>query len=296
MRRPQMADTLLCVGNLTIDEAITPDGKRVESVGGDALFAALAARLAGGNPRILAPLGADATPALRAAVTAAGTDPGLLPRRTQPTVRNIVSYDATGGRTWELVHGAAHFEDLSVQPDDIPAEALPDCSAILLSAMAIQAQIEVSGWLRPRTTATICFDPQEDYITGNEMVLRHAVAACDVFLPSEIEATRLAGTTDLTAAVAAFLELGPHTVVIKRAEAGCLVATRHHPEPIPISAGSVDAVDSTGAGDAFCGAFAAAYQRNGDAMAAARVGADIARIAVSGNGISALLEALEVLR
>ncbi len=62
------APTLLCIGNLTIDEAVSPTGDRVESVGGDALFAALAAKLAGANPTIVAPLGTDATPALLAAI------------------------------------------------------------------------------------------------------------------------------------------------------------------------------------------------------------------------------------
>ena len=34
--------------------------------------------------------------------------------------------------------------------------------------MALHAQLELATWLRPRTAATIFFDPQEDYIIGNE--------------------------------------------------------------------------------------------------------------------------------
>ncbi len=54
----------------------------------------------------------------------------------------------------------------------------------------------------------------------------------------------------------------------------------------------VDPVDSTGAGDAFCGAFAAEHLRSGDAYAAARAGAAAARIAVSAPGMSGLLAAV----
>ena len=90
------APSLVCIGNLTIDEAVSPAGTRVESVGGDALFAALAARLAGGNPTVLAPLGTDATPTLLAAIRSAGTDPATLPRRELPTIRNVIHYDDTG--------------------------------------------------------------------------------------------------------------------------------------------------------------------------------------------------------
>jgi ribokinase len=287
-----MADgpTLLCIGNLTIDEAVSPTGERVESVGGDALFAALAARLAGGHPEILAPLGTDVPEALLAAIRSAGTDPETLPRRDLPLVRNVVRYDGAGGRAWELVHGDEHFEELSVHPADVSAAALT-ARGVLLSAMALHAQLELAGWLRAATAATIYFDPQEDYVAGHEDELVDAVRACDVFLPSEVEATALSGHSDPAAAAAAFLTLGPRVVVVKLAAAGCLVATSERPEPVLIPTEVVEPVDSTGAGDAFCGAFAAEYLRSGDANAAAVAGAAVARVAVGGFGVDALLAA-----
>jgi sugar/nucleoside kinase (ribokinase family) len=282
---------LICIGNLTIDQAVSPAGEPVESIGGDSLFAALAARLAGGNPTILAPLGTDATPALLAAIRSVGTDPAVLPRREMPTVRNVIRYDDAGGRVWDLVLGDAHFEALSVHPADVPDAALA-AEGVLLSAMALHAQLELAAWLRPRTKATIYFDPQEDYISGNERALRDAVRGCDVFLPSEIEAAALAGTSDLRAAAAAFLALGPRAVVIKLAAAGCLVATRERPEATAMPVDVVEPVDSTGAGDAFCGAFAAEHLRSGDPYAAASAGAAAARIAVGASGVTGLLAAV----
>lgn len=282
---------LVCVGNLTVDEAVSPTGEQVEAVGGDALFAALAARLAGGDPTVLAPLGADAPEALLAALRIAGTDPALLPTRAEPTVRNVIRYAADGTRVWDLVLGEAHFEALSVQPADVTAETLA-ADGILLSAMGLHAQLELAAWLRPRTAAAIYFDPQEDYIAGNESALLAAVAACDVFLPSEVEALALAGTEDVVTAIERFLAAGPAAVVVKRAEAGCLVATREAPTPVVVAADIVTPVDSTGAGDAFCGAFAAEHLRSRDVVAAARAGSAAARVAVSGNGIDALLDAV----
>ena len=164
-------------------------------------------------------------------------------------------------------------------------------AGVLLSAMALHAQLALSAWLRPRTSATIYFDPQEDYVAGHERELREAVRACDVFLPSEVEAVALAGTSDLRVAIADFLALGPRVVVVKRAAAGCLVATSERPEPTPVPTDAIAPVDSTGAGDAFCGGFAAEHLRSGDAIAAARAGAAAARLAVSGPGVSALLAA-----
>lgn len=287
---------LLCIGNLTIDEAIAPSGERVESFGGDALFAALAARLAGASPVVLAPLGNDATPALLAALRSAGTDPEALPRRDLPTIRNVVRYDTTGHRVWDLVLGDNHFEAMSVRPTDLSAAEL-GAPGILVSAMALNAQLELAPWLRTHTDATIYFDPQEDYIAGHEAELLDAVAACDVFLPSEIEARRLTGAADPGDAARFLLDLpvpspGPHTVVVKLAEAGCLVVTREEPDSVVVPADSIDPVDSTGAGDAFCGAFAAEHLRGGDPIQAARVGAAMARIAVSASGTEGLLAAV----
>ncbi len=289
---PEIAGpTLVCIGNLSLDEAVSPAGARVEAVGGDALYAALAARLSGGTTQILAPLGTDATPALLAAIRATGTDPATLPRRDLPGVRNVIHYDADGGRRWDLLLGEEHFELLSVHPGDITDQAL-GAAGMLLSAMELRAQLELAAWLRPRTAATIFFDPQEDYIAGHQGKLLDAVRACDVFLPSEVEAVALAGTTDLDAAAATFLALGPRTVVIKLAAAGCLIATRDRPNPVRAPTVVVEPVDSTGAGDAFCGAFAAQYLRSADPMAAAAAGAAAARIAIGGNGIAALLAAV----
>lgn len=284
--------TVVCIGNLTLDEAVAPGGERVGSVGGDALFAALGARLAGADATILAPLGNDATPELLAALDAAGTDPAALPRRDLPTVRNVVRYDAAGGRAWDLVHGEEHFEAMSVHPADVPAGALA-APGVLMSAMALHAQLDLAAWMRANTAATLYFDPQEDYIAGHVTALREAVRTCDVFLPSQIEACALAGTTDPYRAAATFLDLGPQVVVIKLAAAGALVATRQQRRPVLVPTDVVAPVDATGAGDAFCGAFAAEHLRSGDALAAARTGAAVARIAVSAAGVRGLLAAVQ---
>lgn len=283
------APHLVCVGNLTIDEAVSPAGARTVSAGGDALYAALAARLTGAEVQVLAPLGVDAPAALTEALALVGADPSRLPHRDEPTVRNVVSYAADGSRRWTLVTGEEHFERMSVQPADVTDEVLA-ADGILLLAMGLEAQLRLAAWLRPRTTAVIFFDPQEDYIAGHEDALLEAVGASDVFLPSEVEAVALAGTTDLPAAAATFLALGPAVVVIKRAEQGSLVATAAGVQLVP--AQRVEALDSTGAGDAFCGAFAAAQLGGAAPAAAAEAGSAVARVAVSGFGLEGLVAAV----
>ena len=77
-----------------------------------------------------------------------------------------------------------------MHPADVSDAVAGRARRAAVSAMALHAQLELAAWLRARTPATIYFDPQEDYIAGHEAALLDAVRACDVFLPSEIEAAR----------------------------------------------------------------------------------------------------------
>ena len=85
------------------------------------------------------------------------------------------------------------------------------------------------------------------------------VAAADYFIPNESEAEVISGmpvtSADETKKCAQFLlQQGMRRVVITLGERGCLVAGPEEVELIP--AFKVQAVDTTGAGDAFIGSFA----------------------------------------
>lgn len=287
-----MADSLLCIGNLTIDDLVV-GGATTTALGGDALFAALAARRELTDVRMLAPVGTD----LPATLLQAVVDRGIRVEPSRPragrTVRNRVTYAPDGSRTWDLLDGEAAFDAMSVYPADVGADALT-ASGVLVSAMSLGAQLALGPWLRERTEATVLLDLQEDYVLGHEDELLALLATCDVFLPSEVEAVRLAGTTDLEAAARRFLEAGPDVVVVKTAERGCLVATAGGVTRVPTDA--VEPVDSTGAGDAFCGAFAAATVRGAEPVEAARAGASAARVAIGAHGVAGLLADTEPTR
>jgi sugar/nucleoside kinase (ribokinase family) len=281
----------VCIGNVTIDESVQPDGLRREALGGDAIFAVLAARYAGGRANWLAPLGSDFPDALLERMERAGLGRGSLSRRELPSVRNVITYDEGGGRHWDLVTGREHFDWMSIYPADVPDRCLVAGGCLVLG-MSVPSQVALTPWLRANSDATIYLDLEEDGIPGNEEALRGIVGSCDVFLPSEIEAFRLTGATDAEAAARDLSALGASTVVIKRAERGCLVIDHGRVTEVPTDA--VRPVDPTGAGDAFCGAFAATHLRSGDPVDAARVAAGAARLAIGGYGVEALLdEAIE---
>ncbi len=84
------------------------------------------------------------------------------------------------------------------------------------------------------------------------------LAATDLLVPNEHEATALTGHTDPHQAALALLDQVPEVVVTLGA-AGSLYATRGaEPDTLTVPAPPVTAVDSTGAGDTFVGALAVA--------------------------------------
>ena len=92
------------------------------------------------------------------------------------------------------------------------------------------------------------------------------VGAVDVLVVNEHEAREIAGTADLDGAVDGLLRRVP-TIVVTLGAAGARVAERTGPHRL-VPAPAVRAVDTTGAGDTFCGVFAAGLA-TGTSMTAA---------------------------
>lgn len=111
---------------------------------------------------------------------------------------------------------------------------------------------------------------------------------CDYVTPNESEAALLTGievkkVDDARKAGDAFLAKGAGTALITLGEAGALLHSRSHSVLVPaFKAGPV--VETTGAGDAFNGGFAAALAEGASPLEAARFGAAVAGISVTRAG------------
>ncbi len=165
-------------------------------------------------------------------------------------------------RNRDVIEGAAVFMTQLEQP--IPAA---------LRALQIARAAGVTTILNPAPAA-----PLDDVI----------YALCDYVTPNESEASMLTGVevVDITTARQAaevFLHKGVGTVLITLGSNGSLLHTRQASLHVPVfSAGKV--VDTTGAGDAFNGGFAAALARGDPPEMAARFGSATAGISVTRMG------------
>jgi ribokinase len=158
--------------------------------------------------------------------------------------------------------------------------------------MTLDAQENLIGWLREHTRAMLVLDTQEDYVPGNEARILRLIPRVDIFMPSTAEIVQLSGHRDWLHAAREFAKMGPKVVVIKCGEEGVLVLNRDTGEWFKQEPVSDKVVDTTGAGDAFCGGFMAAYLQNPDDLRrAALAGSISASFAIASFGMDALLEA-----
>ena len=111
--------------------------------------------------------------------------------------------------------------------------------------------------------------------------------ACDIALPGLDDAEALTGLRDPDAIASFYFELGARVVVVKMGRGGALAATAKERERIYPH--KVNAVDATGAGDCFDGAFLTEYVRLGDPFAAARFANVAAALSTLGYGAVAPL-------
>jgi sugar/nucleoside kinase (ribokinase family) len=130
------------------------------------------------------------------------------------------------------------------------------------TALALMQQARAHG-------ALIALDPSFQFARehGSSPVL----ADLDFIFPSQEEARLLSGTGDPTQAAARIRALGPKTVVVKLGESGCFIASEAinaHVPAYPVT----HLVDTTGAGDAFCGGFLSGILTGWSAQQAARLG------------------------
>ncbi len=281
---------LVCLGNLTIDDVVLPDGRSMPGcIGGDALYAVLAARLYEPSAEMVAPVGFDFPTSVLAQIGQAGLSRDGLTARSFKTLHNRIDYRSDGGRRWTTYFTEQEFHALSPGPDDIPP-GFREAEAFLILAMTLAAQEALVADLKRTSAALVALDPQEDYIDGNENALRRLIGAVDIFMPSADEVRQLLGHTDWLTAARTFAAWGPAVVVIKLAAQGCLVYGRAGDQAIALPALGTEVRDTTGAGDCFCGAFMAALVNNRtDLRAAARAGAVAASFAIEDFGAERLI-------
>lgn len=232
-----------------------------EFAGGKGLNQAVAAARSGARVAIVGCIGDDeAGTRLRELVRSEGIDDSWLRVVDAPTGRALITVDDAGENTIVVVPGANAA---------VVVEDLPD-AAVVLAQLEVPIETVATAFEVARARgATTVLNPAPGTELGDDVL-----ASCSVLVPNEHELELLGGVDHLVGRV--------DHLVVTRGAAGATLETGDGAERIEPFA--VTPVDTTGAGDAFCGALAARVALDGDVRAALRYAAAAGALATTVDG------------
>ncbi|MEI7743033.1 MAG: carbohydrate kinase family protein [Chloroflexota bacterium] len=280
--------SLWILGCFTIDDVALPDGTTsVSQCGGNAVYGALGAAAWRSDVGMASRMGPDFPPAHIAQLERAGIGLHLVPVAA-PSIHNWVRYETGDVRAMGIWADSGSHADQAIRAGELPP-SIGRAVACHVAPMPFEIQAGLVRALRSAGVPIVSLDPHDEHVAGNEDELTALLGQVDAFLPSRREARILFGRDDPEAAARAFVGAGPRAVVIKLGAEGSLVCgpdlvARHVP------AAPARVVDPTGAGDAFCGGFIAAFAARPaaatrpDALDAAYHGAVSASFAIEHRG------------
>ncbi len=288
-----MAD-LLTLGEPLMEFARLQDDPRrcfLQGFGGDTSNVAIAAARQGADVGVLARLGDDAFGNAFVELWAReGIAVDLVQRDAEaPTGVYFIDYD-DGRHLFSYLRAGSAATRLG--PELLPLDAIA-ASRILhvsgitqaISTASCDAVFAAVAHARRHGTL-VSFDPNLRLklwpLERARAIFLATLPFVDVLLPSEEDASLLLGTEDRDAIVDRLLADGARTVVLKLGADGAIVATHDHRDAI--AAHQVAAVDATGAGDTFDGAFLTRLLDGDDPRDAARWAAVAAALSTLGQG------------
>ena len=301
-----MPPDLILLGQATVDHVVPArPGVWREQLGGNALYAAAGARLwlAPERVGVVTRVGTDSPfdPRMhleragigRVAIAPTGREQLVEwilyeedgSRRSLP--RNRALRDAGGEGTGAGSNYLAHLEAQSPSAADVPAEWLP------VGAVHLAPQVLARHEKSLRTLASradfVSVDPSPHYSAGRSVeALARALAPATALLPSEREVAHLVGEDGWERLAGRLAATGFPEVVVKRGAAGAILCEQGN-RPVQIPGRRVDVRDPTGAGDAFCGAYAACRLQGIPPAGAARRATVAASMVIECEGADAAL-------
>ncbi len=274
---------LITAGNITVDDLVLPDGKTyMGTVGGDALYSALGAKLWLNEVGILTRANRSFLEDNREKLTGAKLDTSGFKLFDEEIVRNWIIYDTENRRTFIYRNSKDLLDKLSPEPEDVPEEFY-EADAIFLAAMSIDNQLSLAKHFKEKGIPVL-LDPLDEEIVDDREKVIEAIKYTDIFLPSADEVYKLCGNYDFETNAKKFAELGPEIVVIKNGGEGSIVYQKKSNQFNVIPAFKCDVKDVTGAGDAFGGGFSAGYILTNDPVEAAFMGSISSSFAIEDFG------------
>ena len=279
---------VVVIGNCTLDIAfrvprfprpgetlLARDSTR--DLGGKGANQAVAAARSGVPVSLSAAVGGDEIGnAVRARLAEEGVGLDHVATRAVPTDESIIYVTPEGKNSIVSTHAAAASMDMTLVRPALAAAA-PGDIVLMQGNLPHDLTLGCLEAARCGQSVTVLNPAPIQY--GYDAVWPFV----DCAILNEVESEDLTGSADPVAAAQRLLARGVRHVIVTLGARGALVA-REDGATQAIPADTVAAVDTTGAGDVFCGVFVAATARGLQAEPAARAAARAATLSVTRHG------------
>ena len=259
---------IAAIGEILID--FTPSGKNGQGAdlfaknpgGAPANVLAMAARL-GGKTAFIGKVGRDTFGNFLRSVLVQNRigSSGLAEDKAVPTALAFVQLDENGDRSFTFYRNPGADRMLTAQ--EVKTELIDNCQIFHFGSVSMTHDPSRSATLYAAKYAKeqgklVSFDPNyRAMLWDNEAdaleQIKKGIAIADILKVSEEEAQLITGDKDPAIASQKLLNMGPALVLISLGELGAYY--RNHACSGYVPTYQVDTVDTTGAGDAFVGAF-----------------------------------------
>ncbi len=284
---------LVCLGEPMVEFNQTKPGEPnwLQGFGGDTSNAAIAAARQGASVGYLTALGEDPFGDLFIDLwTREGVDCSSVQRRSDGyTGAVFVTHDTRGHHFSFMRKGSASSRFAA---SDLPRDYLAAADMLQLSGIsqaispvardACFAAIDVMKAAGKRVAYDTNLRLRLWSADEASAVMHEAMKRVDIALPSFDDAVAMTGLDDPDAIADFYLRLGPNIVALKMGKDGALIATPQ--ERQRLAGHTVNAVDATGAGDTFDGAFLTRILAGDNPFAAARYANAAAALSTTGYG------------
>lgn len=285
---------IVCLGEPLIEfnRPKEGDGRTwLQGFGGDSQNVAIAAARQGASTGYLASLGQDwMGDAFMDLWKAEGVDASRVTRHpTAPTGVSFVTHSAAGHKFDYLRKNSAAS---LMTPDTLAVDYIAGAKVFHFSAIGQAISESARATCDAAMEAARKAGVKVSYDTNLRLrlweldlarkVIDASIARCDIALPSLDDSQQLTGFKEADAIADYYLRLGAPLVALKMGSEGSLIATKDERTRVPPH--KVAAVDATGAGDTFDGAFLTRLLAGDDAVSAARYANVAAALSTTGYG------------
>jgi len=265
-----------------------PDRELGPVLGGPTAYGSVIAAKLGARVGIVTPIGDDMPGELLAPFREVGVDTRGLYRIGPYSTNSLLLYDAAGNKQILYPRRAPTIQLRDFPSDYLRARAMHiapmdhDLDLSVVQALRRRVpllSVDLGGYGGAHSSAHPDTEEQRD-----PKRLREFVSLFDIVRASLEDCRHLLGESAGSAATIPrrFVEWGARVGIVTLGELGAVLATADRDSTVPSLPGN--AVDTTGAGDAFSAGFLVEYLRTGDAQASARFACAVAKHVIGGTG------------